>query len=576
MSTDGTGEPPLTRAQLRAQRAAQAAQENPTVPDAGVPEAPVPGVPEQPEAPAAGIPAAEAPTAPPVPTPTTPVTTGIPAAAYETGADTPDVGRSPASGPTSGVSAPEVSPARRQTPEPRETPARDRRFALTLWSVLGVLALIVGILGVVSVTQGPRLSEVQVDPAQAIETSGSRIILTANQRLETIDAAQVTVEPAVPFTVDATGRSVGVRFTAPLDDSTTYQVTVAGVTAVGGGPSSDLATSFTTPASEIFLLQRAVDGDDKIFTTDLSGERATPVFTHPRIDDYRATGDQLVVAVEEDDGTRLLVMNRDGSDERELQLPGDGYVTSVQVSDRGGLVGYSYSDRELTETSGRASVLVTQPLRGEGEPRVVQIDGADASIAEWQFVPDSSSLLFIDFDGALSLEDPTGDAGVQSMGIAASILGVTRTTYTAIIERADASIVELNLTDGSEEPLTESDPDYGPPTSIETFPGGTLRHIVQRDDTGMPTGQAVVKVDDDGTATVITEVSGTDSILQVCASPSGQYAAVAIAPDLPTNDYDDLLLPLPSTLHTQLIDLRGDEEMPRLSGFDISWCRMAP
>ena len=442
--------------------------------------------------------------------------------------------------------------------------------------MLGVLALVVGILGVVSVTQGPRLSEVQVDPVQAIESSGSRIILTANQRLETIDAAQVTVEPAVPFTVDATGRSVGVRFTAPLDDSTTYEVTVAGATAVGGGPSSDLATSFTTPASEIFLLQRAVDGDDKIFTTDLSGERATPVFTHPRIDDYRATGDQLVVAVEEDDGTRLLVMNRDGSDERELQLPGDGYVTSVQVSDRGGLVGYSYSDRELTETSGRASVLVTQPLRGGGEPRVVQIDDTDASIAEWQFVPDSSSLLFIDFDGALSLEDPTGDAGVQSMGIAASILGVTRTTYTAIIERADASIVELNLTDGSEEPLTESDPDYGPPTSIETFPGGTLRHIVQRDDAGMPTGQAVVKVDDDGAATVIAEVSGTDAILQVCASPSGQYAAVAIAPDLPTNDYDDLLLPLPSTLHTQLIDLRGDEKMPRLSGFDISWCRLAP
>jgi hypothetical protein len=300
------------------------------------------------------------------------------------------------------------------------------------------------------------------------------------------------------------------------------------------------------------------------------------MFEHPRISDYRATSDALVVAVEEKDGSRLLVMNRDGSDQRELTLPGEGYISSVQVSDRAGLVGYSYSDRELTETSGRASVLVTQPLSGAGEPRVVQIDGRDANVAEWRFVPDSSSLLFIDFDGSLTVEDPTGDAGAQPMGTAASILGVDRGTYTALIERADGSFVVLDLTDGSEEPLPASDPDYGDAVGIEAFPGGTLRHVVQRDELGMPTGQAVVKVDEKGAATVIAEVSGEDSILQTCVSPSGQYAAVTVAPDLASNQYDDLLLPLPMTLHTRLIDLIGDRELPTLSGFDISWCRTAP
>ncbi|MGF2949621.1 TolB-like translocation protein [Microbacterium alcoholitolerans] len=538
MSTDGSGEPPLTRAQLRALRAAQ---------ETPAPETPAPATPA-PATPAPEIPTSEA--------------------LIEPGADTPDVRRYPGFGPTSGVSAPEVEP-------PTAARRGNRPFLLALWAVMGVLVLVVGILGVVSLTQGPRLSEVQVDPAQAIETSGSRVILTANQSLDPITPEQVSVEPATPFTIDASGRSIGIRFTAPLYDDTEYRISVAGATAVGGGPSSDLETTFTTPAAQMFLLQRSVD-DDTIFTTDLTGEKATPVFTHPRIDDFRVTPDHLVVAVEQDEGSKLLVMNRDGSDRRELTLPGPGYVSSVQVSDRAGLVGYSYSDLELTEDSGRASVLVTQPLSGAGEPRIVQVDGADASVAEWQFVPDSSSLLFIDFNGALSVEDPTSNAGVQSMGIAASILGVTRGTFTAIVERADASVVELNLADGSEAPLTASEPDYGDPTAIETFPGGTLRHIVQRDETGMPTGQAVVRVDDDGTATVISEVSGADSILQVCASPSGQYAAVVIAPDLVTNEYDDLLLPLPTTLHTHLIDLTGDQEMPTLNGFDISWCRMAP
>ncbi|QTV80536.1 Ig-like domain-containing protein [Microbacterium sp. NIBRBAC000506063] len=99
---------------------------------------------------------------------------------------------------------------------------------------MAVLALVGGALAVISLTQGPRLSEVQVDPAEAIVLSGSRVILTANQPLEAIDAEQVTVTPEIPFTVDATGRNVGVRFTVPLDDATEYTVTVAGVSGIGG------------------------------------------------------------------------------------------------------------------------------------------------------------------------------------------------------------------------------------------------------------------------------------------------------------------------------------------------------
>lgn len=559
MSTDdpdagGTGEQPLTRAQLRALRAAENRDEQ-----AAAPEVP---------------PAAPAP--------------DVLRTVDETGADTPDVGPIAGIRPTSGVSAPGSAPpaegpvapdrpAADGSPPP-ETPAapRDRRFTLALLSVLGILTVVAGVLAVVSLVQGPRLSQVQVDPAQAIEASGSRLILTANQSLDAIDPDQVTVEPAVPFTVDAGGRSVGIRFTVPLHDDTTYRVAVAGVTAAGGGTEADLETSFRTPASSIMLLQRSADGADKIFLSDLSGEKAAPVFEHPRISDFRATTDVIVVAVEEDDGSRLLVMNRDGSEQRELPLPGEGYVSSVQVSDRGGLVGYSYSDRELTETTGRASVLVTQALSGADEPRIVQIDGKEANVAEWRFVPDSSALLFIDFDGSLTVEDPTGDAGAQPMGVAASILGVNRGTYTALIERADGSFVVLDLTDGTEQPLPASDPDYGDAVGIEAFPGGTLRHIVQRDELGMPTGQAVVRVDEEGAATMVAEVSGEDSILQTCVSPSGQYAAVTIAPDLANNEYDDLLLPLPVTVHTRLIDLLGDRELPTLSGFDISWCRTAP
>ena len=509
---------------------------------------------------AAGVPAI--PQAPePVFTPAGPAST--PAASSEPG-DASDPGWTPTTDLPADDDAPPPAPWSR------------RRFLVTIGAVVGVLVLVGTGLGIVSLLQGPRVTDVQVDAAQAIESSGSRVILTANQPLSAIDPEQVTVEPSVPFTVDAAGRGVGVRFTVPLDDDTTYTVTVSDVTGAGGGPAADLTTSFETPASSIFLLRRDPDGDDIIFRTDLSGENAQPVFSHPRIDDFRATSTQLVAAVEDDDQSRLLVMDRDGSDQRELPLPGEGYVGAIQVSERGNLVGYSYSDRELSDTEGRASVLVTQSLSGDDEPRIIEVGDKQVSVFVWQFVPDSAAVLFIDFDGALSLVDQSADTGVQSLGLATTIQGISRGTYTAIVERLDGSVVELDLADGSEEPLAASEPDYGTATSITPFPGGTLRHVVARDEGGLPVGQAVIRVDDSGAATPLVEVSSADSILQACASPSGQYAAVVIAPDMADNAYDGMLLPLPEKLETHLIDMKTGDEIVALTGFDASWCQTAP
>ncbi len=460
---------------------------------------------------------------------------------------------------------------------PRRTAARPRgRFALALAVVVAVLALIGGGLAYVSLTQGPRLTSVQVDPAEAIALSGSRVILSSNQPLEPIDPSQVTVSPEIPFTVDASGRNVGVRFTVPLDDSTEYTVTVAGATGIGGGPASDLSTTFTTPSSQAYLLLRggASDGADAIVRVDLAGDAVT-VFTHDRINDFREAGDALVVAVEEGESTRVLVVGKDGEERHELALPGDGFVSAVQVSDRGGLVGFVYTDRDLTELSGRASVLVTQPLSGHGEPTIVEAAGEEASIAQWQFVPDTASVLFIDFSGTLFVADRSGSGESMPLGLALSIQGIERGTYTAVIERSDGTLFRLNLADGEESEFPVSDPYYGPPVAIAVFPGGTTQHIIARDEYGMPTGQAIVRVDDDGAALPLLEVGERDSILQACPSPSGQYLAIAVAPDLLNNPYDDMLFALPERVETHLFDLRTGEPMLAITGVNISWCAFA-
>ena len=69
----------------------------------------------------------------------------------------------------------------------------------------------------------------------------------------------------------------------------------------------------------------------------------------------------------------------------------------------------------------------------------------------------------------------------------------------------------------------------------------------------------------------------SDAVLQTCISPSGQYAAVLVAPDIAGNPYDTYGLPLPETVQTHVIALpRGEEpagELVALNGFAISWCQ---
>ncbi|HET6302407.1 MAG TPA: hypothetical protein VFF97_13040, partial [Microbacterium sp.] len=156
----------------------------------------------------------------------------------------------------------------------RRTRSRERRgrsFALTFLAVAGILAVL-GIGGAAaSVLQGPRVTSVEVDPEAAVAASGSRLIVTTTQALQEVDPSQVTVEPATPFAVDTSGRSVGVRFTLPLWDDTEYTVTFRDVRGTAAGPAATFEHTFRTPPEEVFLLQRG-EASDTIFRTDLTGE----------------------------------------------------------------------------------------------------------------------------------------------------------------------------------------------------------------------------------------------------------------------------------------------------------------
>lgn len=462
----------------------------------------------------------------------------------------------------------------------RSRQRRGRAFVAAFAVVLGVLAA-VGLGGAALTTaQGPRVTSVQFDPEAAVTASGSRMIVTTTQSLNEVDPSQVTVTPAADFTVDTSGRSVGLRFALPLWDDTDYTVRIEGVTGVGGGPAADIEQTFTTPPAEVYLLQRAESGDT-VFRSDLRGDAAVPVFRHDHIEDFRATAGHLVMSTLDDDGhSHLVVTDLDGGRERELPLPGEGSVTDLQSADRGNLIGYLFTDAGIDAESGREAALFTaslSPSRADEAPTPVEREGGDSRVDDWRFVPGTDSLLMLTFDGALTLVTPGG--APVALGNAIAIDGIARGSATAIIERP-TGLVAIDLATAEESELPATDPALGQAWSVLALPDGsgdTLRVLSQLDAEGIAVeSTSVAVVDAAGEARTVFDVPADATLLQACVSPSGRYAALLVAPEVIDNPYDGYQLPLPERLQTHVVSIEDGTEVVALRGFDVSWCQSAP
>lgn len=456
---------------------------------------------------------------------------------------------------------------------------RWRSYLIAFAAVLGALVLVGAGTAAVGALQGPRVTQVQFDPQAAVSASGSRLILTTSQSLAPVDPAQVTVSPAADATVETSGRSVGLRFALPLRDDTDYTVTIEGVTGVGGGPAATLTYQVHTPALQVYLLQRAgagsTFGEDTVVRSGLDGANPVPVFQAAHIEDFRATGSHLVMSLRTDDGPQLVVTDLDGQDARSLPLPGRGTVQELQTADRGEVIGYTYTDVDMTAAGAQASVLYTASLKdadAETPPTAIEVSGSPVSVAQWRFVPDTDSVLLLSFQGRLLLGSSSGKDPVD-LGSAAQIEGIARGSTIAYVQRADG-IYEIDLTDGTDSRLTDAVGADGFLGGITPLPGNaSLRqYTVAGAGSG---GTALYRVAADGAATAVFTATGTTALLHTCVSPSGRYAAVLVQPDAASNPYvTGYDMPLPKRVETHIVDLDTGAEVSMIAAFDISWCQV--
>jgi hypothetical protein len=460
------------------------------------------------------------------------------------------------------------------------------------------LAVVIAVLGVVGLAgaavttgQGPRVSSTSSDPKAAVAASGSRLIVAMNQSLRKVEAEQVTVTPATPFTVDTSGRSMGVRFTLPLHDDTEYTVRFRDVVGIGGGPAADVVERFRTPRLRVLVMQRGQDGD-RILSTDVRGGDREPVLTDAHIEDFRATPEHIVVQTLDSRGrARLTVTRPDGTHRRALPLPGSGQIAQLQIADRGDLAGYTYTDADPGAAGAQISALYVASLKDAAArtpPRRIPLPGSDTRVADWRFVPDSDSILVMTFDGRMLLTGANGDKPVD-LGRGLAIDGIARGSSTAVIERADG-VFTVDLADGKQKPLppaTEAGAavpgQAGPVVPAPGDDGTTIRYYAVLHvagaagaDSGAPEGTTVFRVDRAGKSLPVLQLPAADAVLQTCVSPSARYVAVTVAPDTVNNPYDQYQLPMPLRTLTHIVDLTEGREVSQVHGFAPSWCQEPP
>lgn len=495
------------------------------------------------------------------------------------GAEAPAV---PANGTGRDTPPTATGPHTRPHPDPETAAQAEPRrvlgsFGRALALSLGVLVLIGGVGAAISLTQGPRAGTVAIDTDAVAEASGQRLVFTANQPLAEITAEQVTVTPDAPFSVVSSGRSVAVQFTYPLDPDTEYSVDVADVQSAAGGASGTLAHEFRTGAPPIYLLQRR-EGQDAVFSSNLAGDTAVPVFEAEQIEDFRAGREGLVAVTTVDDFSQLTAVTSTG-ETTSLTLPGPGFVSGLQVADHDGLFGYTFTDSTVGTPGARESMLFLGSLDDpDAEPVEISV-GEDPRVQQWAFVPQTSYVLVLTFGGQLYLVDASDlDADPVLLGVAGAIVGVEHGSGQAIIQRNEGPVA-LDLTSLDEEALPYP-PELEPLGELgaiaTTVGGGTLRQLTQLNPQGVPTVQTIVEVSADGQVDeLLTLDDPGDGIMQLCASPSGRYAAVIIAPDLVDNPYDMYQRPLPQNVQTHIIDTNDASVVTRLQAADISWCDRA-
>ena len=291
---------------------------------------------------------------------------------------------------------------------------RLRRFTL----VVAVCSAIIVILMIATANAGIRVRYADLNPSELTNADG-RIVLHVSVPIKRVTPEQVSLTPAVSVSVTTSGNTIVITPNERLRYQTEYHVRVRDIAGQYGWQHSNIEYHFSTPPAKLYYLQRQYSGgdeskaDDQIIATTMQSNKTEVLFAAPRILEFVAVRDELVINTYRDGVSQLQRVSLSNKRTQAVPVAKPQLAAKLQSLGDGRRVGYITGEHSDTKGGQLQLLDVTN-----GSSRVIENVGA---VTDWRASPDGRVIAAVTVKGVLLLIDTAGKKQPRPLGSASEL-----------------------------------------------------------------------------------------------------------------------------------------------------------
>lgn len=436
------------------------------------------------------------------------------------------------------------------------------RFTL----VAAVCSAIIVILTIATANAGVRVRYADLNPSELTNANG-RIVLHVSVPIKRVTPEQVSLTPAVSVSVTTSGNTIVVTPNERLRYQTEYRVRVRDIAGQYGRHHSNIEYHFSTPPAKLYYLQRQYSGgdeskaNDQIIATTMQSNNTEVIFAAPRILEFVAVRDELVVNTYRDGVSQLQRVSLSDKRTQAVPVAKPQLAAKLQSLGDGRRVGYITGRRSDTKGGQLQLLDVTN-----GSSRVVKNVGA---VTDWRASPDGSLAAVITVKGDLLLIDTAGKKQPRPLGSASELGDFSNDGRMLSFLGSAGGFVAYDL-ERNERRAIFSDSTQANSYIVRLKLLGKNTRLMQSMFIADKKPGSEVTYNDGRSVARLYRPDGAHDITGLSASPNSQYTAVETAPQQNSSFDNYPVNGRNMSTRTILIDQSGIV-MRTIDGCDVVW-----
>ena len=436
-----------------------------------------------------------------------------------------------------------------------------RRFTL----VAAVCSAIIVILTIATANAGVRVRYADLNPSELTNADG-QIVLHMSVPIKRVTPEQVSLTPAVSVSVTTSGNTIVITPNERLRYQTEYHVRVRDIAGQYGRHHSNIEYHFSTPPAKLYYLQRQYSGgeskaNDQIIATTMQSNNTEVIFAAPRILEFVAVRDELVVNTYRDGVSQLQRVSLSDKRTQAVPVAKPQLAAKLQSLGDGRRVGYITGEHSDTKGGQLQLLDVTN-----GSSRVIESVGA---VTDWRASPDGRLAVVITVKGDLLLIDTAGKKQPRPLGSASELGDFSSDGRMLSFLGSAGGFVAYNL-ERNERRAIFSDSTQANSYIVRLKLLGKNVRLMQSMSIADRKLGSEVTYNDGRSITRLYRPDGAHDITGLSASPNSQYTAVETAPQQNSSFDNYPVNGRNMSTRTILIDQNGTV-MRTIDGCDVVW-----